>query len=174
MIDMRFLFTLLSTALFLTVSSQDLSAYYFDDCCSGRFGVQGALTTGGNLGIGVVHYTEMTEIGATVSGQINNARHSSKSVTPAVFAGLRHSLCECTYFAYGLNAAATFGTYNGERIKCDVGVGPYISLEQMLTSHLMLVFWIDPYQYRYQKTRSDSVSTHNIFSTGGIGLTYLF
>lgn len=162
------------TTMFLNILSLNLFAYQYEDWCSGRFAIQGAMATGGNLGIGVVHYTEITEFGLTISGQINNSHHSTKTATPVVFAGLRNSLCEGTYLAFGLNFANTFGVDHGKKIKYDISGGPYVSLEQMLTYHLMLVFWIDPYQYNYQKIGKESTSTQSFFSTGGIGLNYLF
>lgn len=169
---------ILST-FFLSVLSLNLFANQIDECCSeycsGRFAIQAAIATGGNVGIGLVHYTENTEFGVTAAGQINNARFSTKVVTPVIFGGLRHSLCDGTYLAYGLNFANTFGKLNGERIKYALSGGPYISLEQMLTHHVMLVVWINPYQYGYQKIgRHSSVTTQSFFSAGGIGLNYLF
>jgi len=160
---------------FLSILSLNLHANEYEGYCSGRFAIQAAMATGGNLGIGVVHYTEHTELGVTIAGQINNAHHSTKTVTPVIFGGLRHALCEGTYFAYGLDFANTFGTNNGKKIKYDLSAAPYISLEQMLTHHIMLVLWINPYQYEYEKIgRQSSVSTQSFFSTGGIGLNYIF
>ena len=164
----------LSITLFLSAISLSLNANEYDDCCEGRFAVQAAMATGGNLGIGIGHYSEQTEFGVTISGQINNARHSTKTVTPVIFGGLRNSLCEGTYLAYGLNFSNTFGTDRGRHIKYDIEAGPYFSLEQMLTSRLMLVLWINPYLYEYQKIGHQSVTTQSFFHAGGIGLNYFF
>ena len=169
-----------STALALTVISTTLSAYQYsnsccsEDSCAGRFGVQAALSTGGNTGIGLTYFTEDFEVGITASGHINDARHSTKTATPVLFAGLRQQLCNGTYFAYGITALGTFGHIDGKKIKSDYAVAPYISLEQMLTHDLMLVLWIDPYNYHHQKLGSHSTTTQSFFSTGGIGLNYLY
>jgi len=172
---MRFSCTFFSCILFLSIFSSNFAENLWEeDNGTGRFAIQGAIATGGTLGIGIVHYTENTEIGLTISGQINNASHSTKTVTPVLFGGLRNAICEGTYFAYGLNVVSTFGTDQGHKIKYDIGAGPYISLEQMLTCHVMLVFWIDPYQYQYQKIGKTSISTQSFFSTGGMGVNYLF
>lgn len=174
----RSLFT--STALALTVISATLSAYqYSNSCCNeapctGRFGIQTALASGGNLGIGLTYYTENFEFGITASGHINNARHSTKTAIPVIFAGLRQQLCNGTYFAYGINALGTFGHIEGKKIKSDYAVAPYISLEQVLTPDLILVLWVDPYNYHHQKLGCRSTTTQSFFSTGGIGLSYLY
>ena len=139
-----------------------------------RLGIQGAMATGGNLGIGVVNFTDMTELGVTVSGSINNASNETQTITPVIFGGLRKSLGERTYFAYGIDLAGTYGHKNGLKINSDYGVGPYISIEQMLTKHVMLAAWIQPYQYQYEKIGGQSITTNNFFSTGGIGINYLF
>jgi hypothetical protein len=139
-----------------------------------RFGIQGAMATGGNLGIGIVNFTPTTELGLTVSGSVNNAPDRTQTITPVLFGGFRKALGERTYFAYGIDLAGTYGRIYGEKIDSDYGVGPYISLEQMLTAHLMLTGWIQPYQYHYQKRGVQSVSTNNFFSTGGVGLNYFF
>lgn len=172
---MRNTLLFLSTALFLNILSPSLSAEPWGDCCGGRFAVQTAMATGGNLSIGIAHYTEQTELGVSISGQINNARRSTKTVTPVLFGGLRTSLCEGTYFACGLDVSNTFGTCKNRKIKLELDIGPYLSLEQMLTSRLMLVLWINPYMYEYQKLdHKQSLTTQSFFNTGGIGLNYFF
>jgi hypothetical protein len=93
---------------------------------------------------------------------------------PVIFGGFRKALYEKTYFAYGLDLIGTFGQDHGKSIKADYGIGPYISLEQMLTHNIMLAGWIQPYQHSYQKIGGTSVSTNSFFSTGGMGINYLF
>lgn len=142
-----------------------------------RIAIQSALATGGILGIGVASFTEKTELGLTVSGSVNNSsRNQNKTITPVIFGGFRKALGQSTYFAYGLDLASTFGKTQGNTINSDYQIGPYISLEQMLTTHFMLAGWIQPYQYHYQKNSgsSTSTSTNNFFSTGGIAINYLF
>lgn len=141
---------------------------------SAQIALQGAMATGGVMSLGVVQYTPSTEIGLTASGSINNAPDESKSFTPVVFGGLREALGEQTFYAYGLQLGDTFGQSNGETIKTDIFVGPYVSLEQMLTPHIMLSGWIMPYQYEYLKIDHVAVSTHDFFSAGGIAINYLF
>lgn len=161
--------------LFISLLSLMLLSVTGHCCCnSSRFGIQGAIATGGNLGLGIVNFTEKTEIGLTVSGKYNNARYQTKTITPVIFAGLRNHLCQCTYFAYGLDLVSTFGRNNGRTINTDYQVGPYISIEQMLTHHVMLAGWILPYQYSYQKVCCVSTSTNNFFGAGGFAINYLF
>jgi len=150
-------------------SSSDLSLP------SSRIAIQGALITGGIFSLGLEQFTDKTEIGASVSGSINNQSSPTKTVTPVIFGGLRQALCDrTTYFAYGVDLAGTFGEDHGQHIKADYAVGPYISLEQMLTDHVMLAAWIQPYQFEYKKVGASSVSTQSFFSTGGIAINYLF
>lgn len=136
--------------------------------------VQAAIATGGSLGIGLTHYSDYSEFGFTLSGKYNNASNQTKTITPVFFAGLRKLLGENTYFAYGLDFLTQFGKDNGQTINSDYAIGPYISLEQALTTHLLLVGWIDPYVYEYEKKGGVSTSTNRFFSSGGIGLSYLF
>lgn len=142
--------------------------------CGHRLAIQGALVTGGALSIGLVDYTQYTELGLAVSGTVNNASSSTNNITPVLFAGFRNALGDQTYFAWGVNMANTFGTQNGGHIDADYQIGPYISIEQMLTYHVMLAGWIQPYEYEYQKISGTSVSTHNFFSAGGLAINYLF
>jgi hypothetical protein len=155
---------LLASAALVAVSS----------VASAQIAIQGAMATGGVMSIGLVQYTPSTEIGVTASGSFNNADDETKTFTPVVFAGLRESCGEQTFFAYGIDLADTFGDLNGSSIKTDIQVGPYISLEQMLTPHIMLSGWILPYQYEYLKVDHVSVTTHDFFSAGGIAINYLF
>lgn len=160
----------LLTLSLLCVSSAGLAFH----SGSHRIGIQGALATGGNLGIGIIDYTPVTEWGVTFSGSFNNASYENRTFTPVIFGGLRKQIAEHTYFAYGIDALGTFGKKDGLTIDSDYAIGPYISLEQMLTGHLMLSGWIEPYQYQYQKLGGYSVSTHNIFAAGGVALNYFF
>lgn len=161
--------TLVLTASLLGIVSTSCAA----QCCD-RLAIQGAMATGGNLSIGVVDYTERTELGLTLSGNYNNASHSTKTITPVIFGGLRQNIWNRTYFAYGLDLVGTFGRNNGQRINSDYAIGPYISIEQMLTCHVMLAGWIQPYQYQYQRIGGVSTTTNSFFSTGGIAINYLF
>jgi hypothetical protein len=147
--------------------------------------VQGNIVTGGLFGIGLTRYTNSTEMGVTVAGTINDADAETRIFSPAIFGGLRKPLFDNTYFAYGIEAAANFGREDGYKISSDYSVGFYISLEQQLTPNLLLTGWIDPYNYRHQKLDYDcdhhfcfmddtSVSTHSIFSAGGVALSYFF
>jgi hypothetical protein len=141
---------------------------------SSRLAVQGAIATGGNISIGLVTYREKTELGFTIAGKINNSSNQTKIITPVIFAGLRKAMKENTYFAYGIDFASAFGKESGETINSNYQVGPYISLEQMLTHNFMLSGWIQPYQYEYKKVGGSSTSTNNFFSTGGLAINYLF
>lgn len=139
-----------------------------------RIALQGSISTGGNLGVGLIDFTEKTELGISVSGKMNNASKQTKTITPVIFGGLRKALGENTYFAYGVDFASIFGRDQGQTINSDYSVGPFVSLEQMLTTHVMLTGWILPYQYQYQKKAGLSTSTHSFFGAGGIGINYLF
>ncbi len=145
---------------------------------SAHIAVQSALATEGGgraaLGIGIVRYAPKTELGITASGSINNAQNQTKTVAPVVFGGLRNELGKRTYFAYGVNFINIFGRLNGLEINRFYEVGPYVSLEQMLTNQIMVSGWIQPYQYDYEKVGGILVSCHEIFTAGGIALNYLF
>lgn len=163
-------------AISLSASVLAHAQYEFmeDYLCGHQFAVQAAIVTGGNFGIGIVDFTDVTEIGLTISGSINDAPLETKRVTPVIFAGLRSALGERTYFASGLDLNRTFGTIDGSHVDSNIQVGFYISLEQMLTNHVMLTGWINPYQYTYLKLAGVGVSTNDFFSTGGVGINYLF
>ncbi|MDP3559652.1 MAG: hypothetical protein Q8R79_04795 [Legionellaceae bacterium] len=139
-----------------------------------RIAVQGALATDGNLGIGIVNYAPNTELGLTLSGSFNNAQYPTQTLTSVIFGGLRKQIGEQTFFAYGINTLGTFGKVNGVSIHSDYAIGPYVSLEQMLTYHFMLSGWIEPYQYQYENFGGAAVSTNSFFAAGGIAINYLF
>lgn len=153
-------------------SNNDSMANIFS---TNRIGIQGAIATGGTLGIGVIDYTEKTEVGLTLSGKINNSSQQTKTITPVIFGGFRKALRDSTYFAYGLDLAATFGRNQGQSIDSSYQIGPYISIEQMLTTHVMLAGWIQPYAYQYEKiSGTSSTSTNHFFNTGGVAINYFF
>lgn len=144
-----------------------------------QLAIQGAIATGGSLGIGITNYTETTELGGTISGIIDNADDQTKLVVPVVFAGWRKLLSEGTYtdgtyFAYGLDLVGKFGHIDGERLDADYQIGPYISLEQLVTKHILLVGWIQPYSYEYVKKEGEITSINGFFACGGMGISYLF
>lgn len=162
---------LLSAILFsMCVYSSQLQALG----CDNRFAIQSAIVTGGNFGIGIANYSNIAEYGLTVSGTWNNASHDTRLFIPAIFGGFRHLLGEYTFFAYGLDLASKFGRENGMAVNADVFAAPYISLEQALTSHLLLVGWVNPYSFEYEKRGGVSVTTQKFFGSGGLGLSYLF
>src|SRR5436190_16327045 len=137
------------------------SAYAVDQFAAKpyRIAVQAAIATGGTLGIGLTRYTETSEIGFTVAGSINNASYETKILVPVIYGGFRKALNDQTYFAYGLDLASKFGREDGYTVKSNIFVAPYISLELALTTNVLLVGWIDPYSYEYQKLGSCSVTT---------------
>lgn len=141
---------------------------------NGHFAVQGALTSGGNLSIGFADYTPCLEFGANASGSIvsTNTGTNTQTFSPGIFAGLRTAIAANTFFAYGANAGITVGHIGGVNINSSFGVGPYVSLEQMLNDKLLLTGWINPYAYRYQKLGVSERNTHNFFTSGGIALEY--
>lgn len=137
------------------------------------FAIQGTISTKGNIGLGITHYTEQTEIGMTFSGLVdNNGHEQTKIFTPVLYAGFRKPLAENTYLALGLDMASAFGRDEGKHIDADIQIGPYLALEQELTSRLLLVGWIDVYNYEYLKEDGVSISTNRIFASGGLGFSY--
>lgn len=163
-------------ALFLSVALWQSPVSAQSDCednaCGdGRFGIEGTMATGGNFGIGVTYYTPSYEVGVLASGSSNN--YHSRIITPVVFGGLRKYLTCNTVFAYGVNLVANYGKIGGTDIH-SYNAGVYISLEYYLSERLMLVGWIDPYAYETFKQGRCRLNTNYIFSTGGLGLAYLW
>lgn len=136
--------------------------------------VQGVLVTGGNLAIGLVNYTANTELGFTLGASWDNKSQSTQLFIPALFGGFRQQILEHTYFAFGLDIAAKFGEINGQHIDTAISGGPYISLEQSLSSRILLTGFIQPYSIDYEKLAHSSTTTQHFFSTGGIALSYIF
>jgi len=148
--------------------------YLYEEESFSALAIQSTIATGGNLGIGLTYYTDTTELGFTASGLTNTAEDDTKLFVPVIYGGLRVALGESTYFAYGLDLLGQFGHETGKTIAADYKIGPYISLEQELSSRLLLVGWIDPYSYEYKKEGDVSISTNRFFADGGIGLSYYF
>lgn len=76
--------------------------------------------------------------------------------------------------AAGATFLQNFGKEHGLSIDREYEIGPYISLEQMLTYHILIGGWILPYQYDYEKVGGFARKEHEIFSAGGITLNYFF
>ena len=93
---------------------------------------------------------------------------------PVLYGGWRKSLGERTYFSCGLDLVGKYGRDAGKAISADYQVGPYISLEQLLTRHVMLEIWVDPYAYEYANKGGAETSTNRFFGSGGLGISYLF
>lgn len=136
--------------------------------------VQAVIATGGTLGMGLSRYTNNTEIGFSVSGTADTANAQTKLFVPVLYAGWRKALREKTYFSAGLDLLGKYGRDAGQAISADYQAGPYVSLEQVLTSHILLNVWVDPYNYEYKSAGGVSTSTNRFFATGGLGLSYLF
>jgi hypothetical protein len=136
--------------------------------------VQGVLVTGGNLAIGLVDYAPNTELGFTIGASWNNKSQATQLVIPALFGGFRQQILDHTYFAFGLDLVTKFGTVNGQHVDAAISAGPYISLEQSLSSRVLLVGFIQPYSIDYEKLAHSSSTTQHFFSTGGIALSYIF
>lgn len=141
---------------------------------SSHWAIQGAIVTGGVASIGIAHYSDSIEFGAAVTGAMDNDSDKTSIFTPVIFGGWRKNILENTYFAFGLNIGANLGEDSGENLDPDIFAGPYISLEQQLTSKLLLVGWIDPYNYEYRRTDDESLSINRFFNSGGIALNYYF
>ena len=139
-----------------------------------HFALQGTIATDGAIGAGIARYTEHSEIGLTLSGITNNAEDHTKLFIPVLFGGWRKPIGDQTYFALGINLVNEIGTESGEHIHNDFIVGPYVSIEQALTKHVLLISWVDPYSYEYAKKGDDSISTSRFLASGGIGISYLF
>lgn len=138
-----------------------------------RVAIQSAITTNGNATIGLVLFAPKYELGVFGGGKIIDNNNKTELFTPGIFGGGRYFITNSTIFAFGLDLRGKFGKDNGQNIKQYYGIGPYVSLEQMLTDHVMLSIWYDPYFYEYEKTSKETTNTHN-FGSGGLGLEYLF
>ena len=161
----------------LFIFSSLLSMTFVTNADPARVGIMAVLAAEPeitSLGIGMVRYAPTTEIGVNISGSLDNAHNATQTVVPVIFGGLRQNLGEKTYVAYGLSLTDIAGRIDGVHVDAFFQIGPYIALEQMLTTHLMLSGWILPYQYDYQKIGGVSMSGHDIFSAGGIAFNYLF
>lgn len=140
-----------------------------------RWAMEFVMVTDGNIAIGLTGLGYNYEFGADVSIRIIDGNEKSKIYSAAIFLGGRYHICIRTIFAYGLNLAANFGEIDHRDIQKDIITSPYISLEQILSKHIMLSFWINPYQFEYQKLHGlQSSNFHSIFSSGGIALCYIF
>lgn len=141
-----------------------------------RIAIQGAIVNGGAVSIGLAKYAPCYELGIT--GGAVFASGNSISFTPTIFGGFRRNWGENTFFAYGLDVSTTIGRYYGESFGRNVFIAPYISLEQMVSSHIMVSGFINPYAFQYRRYDTDvgyiERTTNHIFSTGGLALSYLF
>lgn len=167
----------IATSVALTHSCVYAADIKNTDNTVGRWGIQGVVTAAGgsgNTGVDFIRYEHAYEIGAGISNTFNNSSAKSNDFNISTFVGLRHYITNNTVFAYGLNLSTDFGKSNGQNIKSSFGAGPYVSIEQYLTSHVVVSAWINPYYYNYLKTTNTSTSTNRFLNSGGIGIAYLF
>jgi hypothetical protein len=135
--------------------------------------IQAAIVSGGNVPLSIVLYAPKYEFGIFGAGKIINNDNKTRLFMPGVFGGARYFITQSTIFVFGLDVLGKFGKDDGEKIKTYYGIGPYVSLEQILTHHIMLSVWYNPYLYEYEKKDSETTKKHN-FGSGGVGLDYLF
>lgn len=137
--------------------------------------VQMALVANAGMSIGLLHFDEYYSYGINLAGKVGKTNNlHSRLFTPALFAGGRYYLDCATYFAYGIDLTSKFGKEDGQTVKDNIGVGPYVSLDYHMTNCIVLSGWIDPYFYNYEKIGITQKRTHSFFSTGGIGISYFF
>lgn len=140
-----------------------------------RYGIEFAMNTGGNLAFGMVGYGYYYEYGAVGSITIIDGENDSQIYSPGIFVGGRYHLCIRTILACGIDFAANFGKKDDRDIQKDLITSAYISFEQILSRHVLLSFWINPYQFEYQKLEGlKPLNVHSICSSGGIAIAYLF
>lgn len=148
------------------------------DFSTPRLGVISVLATdnghGTSMGMGLGVYSQTLEVGVTASGYIKNANEATSLGSLVIYGGGRVDLTEKTYLAVGATFLQNFGHENGLHVDREYEIGPYISLEQMLTHHVLIGGWILPYQYDYEKLAGMISKEHEIFSAGGITLNYFF
>lgn len=165
-------------SLYQTCSyAQDTNVTAYDD---GHWALQGMLTKmssdGAAAGLGGIRYEKNYEVGLDFNANINNAGDVTRQVSVGLLGGLRYWLTPQTVFAYGLSLGTQFGKDEGKTISFAGIVGPYVGIEYYLSKQVLLSAWINPYLFEYDKYKGDdsSISTHHIFNTGGIGISYLF
>jgi len=174
--------TLLGMAIALSLYqtcgyAQDATITTYDD---GHWALQGMVTKMGSdgaaAGLGVLRYEKNYEVGLDFNAHFNNASDETRQTSVGLLGGLRYWLTPQTVFAYGLNLGTQFGKDEGKTISFSGIVGPYVSIEYYLSKQVLLSAWINPYLFEYDKYQGDmgSITTHHIFNTGGLGISYLF
>lgn len=133
------------------------------------WGIQGAVVTNGNITTGVAYYTPHSSAGITVGAHVAN--HDNSRVTLSIFGGPRDLIHPQVYFAYGLDV----GTTLGDDIKNSYFIGPYIGLDYYATTNILFSVFVNPAMYNHEEIKHQSTQNRvDIFSSGGIGISYLF
>lgn len=150
-----------------------------------RLAIEPTIGSEGVFSIGLTGYSYYFEGGLSIGGEMVRGDSKYSIASPAIFFGGRYHIFDKTIFAYGLEFSASFGKitqtnytwrhHNNTNDFYILRAAPYISFEQFLSNHVMLVMWIDPYSFGYEKIEhTSSYKIHEFFRTGGIGLAYLF
>jgi len=138
------------------------------------WGAQIAATSGGNISPGFVRYAPNYSAGITASANLDN-NEDDRTFSVEIFGGPRYLLLPATYFAYGLEVDSEFGKKHDKTIEASYAVGPYVGIDYYFSTHVLISAFISPYTYQYERLKDESsTSTNKIFSSGGIGLSYLF
>lgn len=133
------------------------------------WGIQGAIVTDGNISTGVVYYTPHSSAGITLGAHVAN--HDNSRVNLTVFGGPRYLIHSQAYFTYGLDVGTSFG----DDIKNAYFIGPYVGLDYYATTNILFSVFINPAMYSHEEIKHQSTQNRvDIFSSGGIGISYLF
>jgi hypothetical protein len=129
---------------------------------------------GTSMGMGLGLYGDNFELGLTGSGYVEDSATAHDIVTAVVYGGARKKIEKNVYFASGVTFLQNFGDEDGLPINREYEIGPYVSLEIMISQKVLIGGWILPYQYDYEKVNGVARKEHEYFSSGGITLNYYF
>lgn len=136
---------------------------------------QVAIIANAGMSLGILRFDEFYSYGFSIAGRLSNVDKRNINIfTPAVFLGGRYRLDKHAFFAYGIDAAGTFGKIGGKSIRDSFGVGPYLQLDYHLNNFVVLSGWINPYYYNRVKIIGSTNKTQSYFNTGGLGVSYMF
>ncbi len=132
--------------------------------------------TDGNGSLGFGYYSNNFAVSLSINGLNYSDGPETSYWTPFLFAELKKEIDSNTHFGYGVNYHQTFGDDNGEEIR-DYSLGPHLSISHKLLDKLLIMGWVNPYEYRFIGRKTSSGTTGNsiaAYGSGGLRLVYFY
>ena len=126
------------------------------------------------MGANIIRFSPNYSVGLGASASIDDEDDNS-TYDVSIFGGPRFLIHSATYFVVGFGVSSEFGEKDHRDIEASYSLEPYVGIDYYFSTHVLTSAFISSYGYRYERLDGKaSTNTNEIFSSGGIGISYLF